>query len=85
MGRTSAGHPDGPRRYEIRIKGHLAPRWATWFDDMTLTPDHDGNTVLAGSVPDQAALHGLLSKVRDLGLPLISVNQLDSGTSPQGE
>jgi hypothetical protein len=85
MGDTSAGHPDGPGRYEIRIKGHLAPRWSTWFDDMTLTPDTDGTTVLAGPVLDQAALHGLLSRVRDLGLPLVSVNRLDGDPSPQGE
>jgi hypothetical protein len=85
MGGTSAGYPDGPGRYEIRIKGHLTPRWATWFDDMTLTPANDGTTVLAGPVVDQAALHGLLSRVRDLGLPLISVNRLHRDTSPQGE
>jgi hypothetical protein len=61
--------------YEIRLKGHLAARWADWFDGMTLTQESDGTTVLRGSVVDQAALHGLLGKVRDLGLPLIAVNR----------
>jgi len=61
--------------YEIRLKGHLEPRWADWFDGLTLTQESDGTTVLSGSVVDQAALHGLLGKVRDLGLPLIAVIQ----------
>ncbi|HEV7648502.1 MAG TPA: hypothetical protein VGP26_10100 [Actinophytocola sp.] len=65
-------------RYEIRIKGHLAARWATRFDGMTLTTTNDGATVLKGPVVDQAALHGLLHKVRDTGLPLLSVTQLDT-------
>jgi hypothetical protein len=61
--------------YEIRLKGHLEPRWADWFDGLTLTQESDGTTVLSGSVVDQAALHGLLDKVRDLGLPLIAVHR----------
>ena len=61
--------------YEIRLKGHLNARWADWFDGLTLTQESDGTTVLKGSVADQAALHGLLGKVRDLGLPLIAVNR----------
>ena len=61
--------------YEIRLKGHLEPRWADWFDGLTLTQESDGTTVLSGPVVDQAALHGLLGKVRDLGLPLIAVNR----------
>jgi hypothetical protein len=61
--------------YEIRLKGHLEPRWADWFDGLTMTQESDGSTVLRGSVVDQAALHGLLGKVRDLGLPLIAVNR----------
>lgn len=64
-------------QYEIRLKGHLEPRWAAWFDGLTLTQETDGTTVIRGSVIDQAALHGLLSKVRDLGLPLIAVTQID--------
>ena len=61
--------------YEIRVKGHLNARWADWFDGLTLTQESDGTTVLSGSVMDQAALHGLLGKVRDLGLPLIAVHR----------
>jgi hypothetical protein len=66
------------RRYEIRLGTHLAPRWATWFDGMTLARAADGTTVLTGPVADQAALHGLLAKVRDLGVPLVGVTQLDA-------
>ena len=62
-----------PPRYEIRVKGHLADRWAAWFDGMTLTRRPDGTTVLDGPVADQSALHGLLRKVSDLGLPLVSL------------
>jgi hypothetical protein len=61
--------------YEIRLKGHLNARWADWFDGLSLTQESDGTTVLSGSVVDQAALHGLLGKVRDLGLPLIAVQR----------
>jgi hypothetical protein len=64
-------------RYEIRLKGHLAPRWAAWFDGLTLTREDDGTTVIHGPVVDQAALHGLLQKVRDVGLPLISVTHVE--------
>jgi hypothetical protein len=70
---------DNSWRYEIRIKGHLGSRWATWFDGMTLTAMSDGTTVLEGPVVDQAALHGVLRKVRDTGLPLLSVTQVDIG------
>ena len=63
--------------YEIRLKGHLEPRWAAWFDGLSLTRERDGTTVTRCSVIDQAALHGLLSKVRDSGLPLIAVTQID--------
>ena len=66
-------HAQQPGRYEIRVKGHLADRWAAWFDGMTLTRMADGTTVLHGPVADQSALHGLLRKVDDLGLPLICV------------
>ena len=66
----SAQEPD---RYEIRVKGHLADRWAALFDGMTLTRRADGTTVLDGPVADQSALHGLLRKVSDLGVPLVSV------------
>jgi len=60
-------------QYEIRLGGRLEARWADWFDGLSLTPQSDGTTLLSGSVVDQAALHGLLGKVRDLGLPLIAV------------
>ena len=74
---TSAGHGQSAGRYEIRVKGHLGPRWAARFEGMTLTRDDDGTTVIHGPVVDQAALHGLLVRVRDLGLPLLSVTQVE--------
>ena len=74
-GAATTGAASGGR-YEIRIKGHLASRWAARFDGMSLTPHADGTTVLAGAV-DQAALHGVLRTLRDLGLPLLSVTSLD--------
>jgi hypothetical protein len=64
-------------RYEIRLKGHLDARWAAWFDGLSLTHEGDGITVIHGPVVDQAALHGLLRKVRDVGLPLISVMRVE--------
>ena len=67
--------------YEIRIKGHLDDRWSDWFGGLTITLEEDGNTLLTGPVIDQAALHGLLKKVRDLGMPLISVNPVEPGPS----
>jgi hypothetical protein len=71
----------GPRLYEIRISGHLDGRWATWFDGMTLTADEDGTTSVRGVLADQAALHGVLQRLRDAGLPLISIIQLDDQRS----
>ena len=64
-------------RYEIRIQGVLDQRWSCWFDGLQLTSQPGGVTVLVGPVADQAALHGLLAKVRDLGLPLLEVRRLD--------
>jgi hypothetical protein len=78
MTKQANAGPSEARRYEIRLGTHLAPRWATWFDGMTLTRAPDGTTVLTGPVADQAALHGLLAKVRDLGVPLVAVAQLDA-------
>jgi hypothetical protein len=79
MSRTT--YVDGDRheggRYEIRLTGHLDTRWATWFDGMNLTHESDGTTVIHGPVADQAALHGLLQKARDVGLPLVSVSRVD--------
>ena len=66
-----------PGCYEIRLKGYLDARWASWFEGLSFTHASDGTTILTGPVVDQAALYGLLRKVRDLGLPLIAVNQVD--------
>ncbi len=77
MSELPTGRFDRPGRYEIRVKGHLDARWAAWFDGLTLTKENDGSTVIGGPVADQAALHGLLQKTRDLGLPLISVQYLN--------
>jgi len=63
--------------YEIRLKGHLQARWAKWFDGLTIRLEDNGDTLLTGPLVDQAALHGLLKKVRDLGLPLLSVNSVE--------
>ena len=68
----------GAGRYEIRLSGHLHERWAAWFDGLSVTHRDDGTTVISGPLADQAALHGLLQRVRDLGLPLISVTELDA-------
>ncbi len=80
-------HPIG---YEIRVAGHLPPQWADWFEGLTITLEADGNTLLTGPVIDQAALHGLLKKVRDSGLSLISVDrvqfkEMDPNRSNKGE
>ena len=64
-------------RYEIRLTGHLDGHWTAWFDGMTVDYKNDGTTVISGQIVDQAALHGLLQKVRDLGLPLVSVGKVD--------
>ena len=75
------GSMDGHRdrgRYEIRVKGHLDARWVDWFDGLSLTHAPDGTTVLSAAVADQAALHGVLARIRDLGLPLVSVTRLDA-------
>jgi hypothetical protein len=65
--------------YQIRIKGHLGREWTDWFEGLTITLEDNGDTLLTGPVVDQAALHGLLKKVRDLGMPLVSVNPLEHG------
>jgi hypothetical protein len=82
MSAIPAGHHQNSGRYEIRVEGHLEARWAAWFDGLTLTHGSDGTTVIHGPVADQAALHGLLQKIRDLGLPLISVNHVAPGHPP---
>lgn len=74
-GASGADHTDIPQ-YEIRVKGHLGHRWAAWFDGLSLRALDDGTTVISGPVVDQAALHGLLHKLRDVGIPLISLTPL---------
>lgn len=76
-------HPPAPDRsgagrYEIRLAGHLDAHWAAWFDGLAVRSEHDGTTVISGQIVDQAALHGLLQRVRDLSLPLISVMQVET-------
>ncbi len=70
--------PGQPIVYQIRLQGHLSPKWTDWFGRVTITLEDDGETLLTCPVVDQAALFGLLRKARDLGLPLISVTRLDS-------
>ena len=70
---------DQPMVYQIRIKGHLGPQWTDWFGGLTITLEGNGDTVLTGPVVDQAALHGLLKRVRDLGMPLISAVRVKPG------
>ena len=67
--------------YEIRLKGHLGSQWTDWFGGLTITLEDNGDTLLTGPVIDQAALHGLLKKVRDLGMPLVSVSPVEPGPS----
>ena len=69
-------------QYEIRVNGHLGTRWAAWFDGLAITSESDGTTVLRGSVVDQAALHGVLQKLRDVGIALISLKQVPSDNAP---
>ena len=74
---TKDHHTSG--HYEFRLTGHLDARWAAWFDGLSLFHEGDGNTVIHGRIVDQAALHGVLRQVRDLGLPLISVIRVEPG------
>jgi hypothetical protein len=67
---------DTERAYRIRVKGILEEKWSDWFDGLTIAPQANGETLLAGPVADQAALHGVLAKIRDLGLPLLSVREM---------
>lgn len=67
--------------YQFRIKGHLGQQWMNWFEGLTITLEEDGNTLLSGPVIDQSAIHGILKKIRDLGMPLLSVNAI--GLKPQ--
>jgi hypothetical protein len=74
-------NPSQPMVYQIRIKGHLGSQWTDWFEGLTITLEDNGDTLLTGPVVDQAALHGLLKKVRDLGMPLVSVSPVEHGQS----
>ena len=64
--------------YQFKLKGHLGQQWLNWFEGLTATLEEDGNTLLSGTVVDQSALHGILKKIRDLGMPLLSMNLIDS-------
>ena len=79
MSEIPTGSHSDAGRYEIRLQGHLHSRWAAWFDGLSLTNEPDGTTLISGIAVDQAALHGLLQKVRDVGLPLVSVTSVDPG------
>jgi hypothetical protein len=79
--RTPTEDPDLPTVYQIRLRGHLDPLWSDWFDGLAVTWHH-GDTLLTGYVADQAALHGLIRRTRDLGLPLLSINRVVPGTEP---
>jgi hypothetical protein len=73
-------HTAAVPEYEIQVAGHLGPRWSAWFDGLAIATDDDGTTVIRGPVVDQAALHGLIQKLRDFGIPLISLSQVPSPT-----
>lgn len=77
--------PDAIHHYEITVQGRLTARWSAWFDGFDVTPAHDGTTVLRGPITDQSALHGVLAKVADLGLTLISITRIAPGTSTNQE
>jgi hypothetical protein len=79
----AADHTGIPQ-YEIRVQGHLGSRWAAWFDGLSLTDEDDGTTVIQGPVIDQAALHGLLQKLRDVGIPLVSLTQVTDPSATEG-
>jgi hypothetical protein len=82
---THHATPDQPpARYEIRVNGVLDSHWSAWFEGLAVTSDETGQTTITGVVADQAALHGLLAKVRDLGLPLLSVRHLGPEQQPTG-
>jgi hypothetical protein len=78
-------NPSQPVVYQIRIKGQLDSQWTDWFEGLTITLEGDGDTLLTGPVIDQAALHGLLKKVRDLGMPLLSVGPVEPGCADQSD
>ncbi|MDQ4089308.1 MAG: hypothetical protein M3163_03240 [Actinomycetota bacterium] len=73
----------GIPQYEIQVRGHLGPRWTAWFDGLSVTNEDGGIAVIRGAVVDQAALHGVLQRLRDIGLPLLSVTQIPLDASTQ--
>jgi len=75
--RQRVSETEPPAYYEITVQGILEPRWSAWFDGLQLTSDAAGRTIISGPVADQAALHGLLARIRDLGLPLLEVRGTD--------
>ncbi|MEO7841700.1 MAG: hypothetical protein ABIU06_20345 [Anaerolineales bacterium] len=85
QGKVTSNHlepetdPGQPAIYQIRVKSHLGSDWTDWFEGLTITLEDNGDTLLTGPLIDQAALHGLLKKVRDLGMPLVSVNPVETG------
>jgi hypothetical protein len=81
----AVGPADRPAHYEIRVRGVLDRRWSGWFNGLQVSSDEPGQTTIAGPIADQAALHGLLAKVRDLGLPLLSVRPISPGQEPGKE
>ena len=76
---NSKSNANQPRVYQIRIKGHLGRQWTAWFEGLTITLEADGDTLLTGLLIDQSALHGILKKIRDLGMPLLLVNSIGPG------
>ena len=76
---AAPANQDAAGRYEIRLQGHLDEQWAAWFGGLTLTREANGDTLLTGPLVDQAALHGVLRKVRDLGLPLLAIRRIEPG------
>lgn len=78
-------HQPYPRQYQLRVEGQLGDQWSEWFEGLTITPGENDETLITGWVADQAALHGLLKKVRDLSLPLLSINPLEPGTPGSAE
>lgn len=71
--------PEATAVYQIRVKGHLGPQWTDWFEGLAITLEEDGDTLWTGPIVDQAALYGLLKRVRDLGIQLVSVNRVEPG------
>jgi hypothetical protein len=76
---SRSADPDQPTTYRLRLRGHLGEQWTDWFEGLSITLEESGERLLTGPVIDQAALHGLLKKVRDLGMPLLSVNRVEPG------